>query len=49
MEFMINFPILAVISLFLGAFVTSLAGRRSETARNAVVLISMAEAPEPSA
>ncbi|MBE6962435.1 MAG: hypothetical protein E7445_08280 [Ruminococcaceae bacterium] len=42
MEFMINFPILAVISLFLGAFVTSLAGRRSETARNAVVLISMA-------
>ena len=42
MEFMINFPILAVISLFLGAFVTSLAGRRSETVRNAVVLISMA-------
>ena len=42
MEFMINFPILAVISLFLGAFVTSLAGRRSETARNAVVLVSMA-------
>ena len=42
MEFMTNFPILAVISLFLGAFVTSLAGRRSETARNAVVLVSMA-------
>ena len=42
MEFMTNFPILAVISLFLGAFVTSLAGRRSETARNAVTLVSMA-------
>ena len=44
MEFMTNFPILAVIALFLGAFVTSLVGRRSEIVRHGVVLISMATA-----
>ena len=44
MEFMTNFPILAVIALFLGAFVTSLVGRRSEIIRHGVVLISMATA-----
>ena len=44
MEFMVNFPILAVVALFLGAFVTSLVGRRSETVRHTVVLISMATA-----
>ena len=44
MEFMTNFPILAVIALFLGAFVTSLVGRRSEIVRHGVVLISMTTA-----
>ena len=44
MEFMTNFPILAVIALFLGAFVTSLVGRRNEIVRHGVVLISMTAA-----
>lgn len=39
-----NFPILAIMSLFLGAFLTSLAGRRSAVVRNALVFISMAAA-----
>lgn len=42
MVFADQFPILAVIVLFLGAFITSLAGRRSEKARRAVVFLSMA-------
>jgi len=42
MEFMNHFPILAVVALFMGAFVTSLVGRRSETVRRVVVFISMA-------
>ena len=42
MEFMNQFPILAVIVLFLGAFITSLVGRRSEIARHVVVFLSMA-------
>ena len=39
---MSNFPILAIIALFLGAFITSLVGRRSVKARNAVVTVAMA-------
>lgn len=39
---MTHFPILAVIALFLGAFVTALIGRRSETVRRVVVTLSMA-------
>jgi len=42
MEFMNNFPILAIIVLFLGAFVTSLVGRRNEKVRHVVVFLSMA-------
>jgi len=42
MEFMNHFPILAVVALFMGAFVTSLVGRRSEAVRRVVVFISMA-------
>lgn len=37
-----HFPLLSVIVLFLGAFVTALAGRRSETVRRAVVFASIA-------
>lgn len=39
-----NFPILAIMSLFLGAFLTSLAGRRSAVVRNVLVFVSMAAA-----
>lgn len=42
MEFVNQFPILAVIVLFLGAFLTSLAGRRSERVRHIIVFLSMA-------
>ncbi len=41
MTTMTHFPILAVVSLFLGAFVTSLVGRRSELVRRVVVTLSM--------
>ena len=44
MEFINNLPILAVIALFLGAFVTSLVGRQNKTVRNTVVFVSMAAA-----
>lgn len=37
-----NFPILAVMTLFMGAFVNSLAGRRSRKAGNTVVFLTMA-------
>ena len=37
-----HFPILAVIVLFLGAFITSLVGRHNAKARNVVVFLSMA-------
>ena len=39
--FITNFPILAIMSLFLGAFITSLVGRRNALVRNLVVLIAM--------
>ena len=39
---MSSFPILAVMTLFMGAFVNALAGRRSRTAGNIVVLLTMA-------
>lgn len=39
-----NFPILAIMILFVGGFVTSLVGRRSAVARNGVVLVSMTAA-----
>jgi multicomponent Na+:H+ antiporter subunit D len=39
---MSNFPILAIMALFIGAFVNSLAGRRSRRAGNLVVFLSMA-------
>ena len=42
--FLNNFPILAIMILFVGAFVTSLVGRRSALARNGVVLVSMTAA-----
>ena len=42
MNIMNNFPILAVIALFMGAFVTALIGRRSEPARRIVVTAAMA-------
>ena len=38
---MTNFPILAVIALFMGAFVTALVGRRSELVRRIVVTLAM--------
>ncbi len=41
MNFMNNFPILAVMALFLGAFITSLVGRRNVLVRNIVVAITM--------
>lgn len=40
MNIMNNFPILAVIALFMGAFVTALVGRRSEIARRVVVVLA---------
>ena len=39
---MTHFPILAVIALFLGAFVTALVGRRNTKVRNTVVTVAMA-------
>ena len=36
-----NFPILAIMALFLGAFVSSLLGRRNRIIRNAIVIVSM--------
>ena len=39
-----NLPILAIMTLFMGAFVNSLVGRRSRRAGNAVVLLAMAAA-----
>lgn len=44
MNMMDHFPLLAVIALFLGAFVTALAGRRSEAVRRAVVFVSISVA-----
>lgn len=38
---MIHFPILAIIVLFLGAFIIALVGRRSEGLRNAIAFVSM--------
>jgi len=40
-DFMNNFPILAIMALFLGAFLNSLVGRRNAKVRNVVVVISM--------
>ena len=40
-SFLQNFPILAIMTLFVGAFVTSLVGRRNAVARNVVVAISV--------
>lgn len=40
-DFMYNFPILAIMALFLGAFVSSLVGRRNAKIRNAVVFLAM--------
>ena len=40
-NFINNFPILAIMSLFLGAFVSSLVGRRSAKVRNTVVFLAM--------
>lgn len=40
-NFINNFPILAIMSLFLGAFISSLVGRRNAKVRNAVVFLSM--------
>ena len=40
-NFINNFPILAIMSLFLGAFISSLVGRRSAKVRNTVVFLSM--------
>ncbi|MBP3655581.1 MAG: hypothetical protein J6K32_02680 [Clostridia bacterium] len=37
-----NFPILAIMTLFMGAFINSLAGRRSYKARCAIVFTTMA-------
>lgn len=39
-----NFPILAVMTLFMGAFLNSLLGRRSRRVGNTVVLLAMAAA-----
>ena len=39
-----NFPILSIMILFVGGFVTSLVGRRSAVARNGVVLVSLTAA-----
>lgn len=43
-SFLNNFPILAIMALFVGAFITSLVGRRSALVRNLVVLVSMTAA-----
>lgn len=40
-DFMYNFPVLAIMVLFLGAFLNSLVGRRNAKIRNAVVVLSM--------
>lgn len=40
-NFINNFPILAIMSLFLGAFISSLVGRRNAKVRNTVVFLSM--------
>lgn len=40
-NFINNFPILAIMSLFLGAFISSLVGRRNVKVRNTVVSLSM--------
>lgn len=40
-DFIHNFPILAIMALFLGAFLNSLVGRRNAILRNAVVVLSM--------
>lgn len=40
-NFINNFPILAIMSLFLGAFISSLVGRRSAKVRNTVVFLAM--------
>ena len=42
--FLVNFPILAIMTLFVGAFVTSLVGRRNAVARNIVVAVSVTAA-----
>ncbi len=39
--FMTNFPILSIISLFLGAFITALVGRKNKIVRNTVVAIAV--------
>lgn len=39
--FLNNFPILAIMTLFLGAFLTSLVGRRFAPARNVLVVLSV--------
>ena len=39
---MSNFPILAIMVLFMGAFLNSLAGRRSRAAGNDIVFCAMA-------
>lgn len=40
-DFMYNFPVLAIMVLFLGAFLNSLVGRRNAKVRNAVVVLAM--------
>lgn len=40
-DFMYNFPVLAIMSLFLGAFLNSLVGRRNAKVRSAVVVLAM--------
>lgn len=40
-DFMYHFPVLAIMALFLGAFLNSLVGRRNAKVRNAVVVLSM--------
>lgn len=40
-NFINNFPILAIMSLFLGAFISSLVGRHSAKVRNTVVFLAM--------
>lgn len=40
-NFINNFPILAIMSLFLGAFISSLVGRRNAKVRNTVVFLAM--------
>lgn len=41
-DFMHHFPVLAIMVLFLGAFLNSLVGRRNAKVRNGVVVIAMA-------